>query len=342
MNHNMRTWVDDIISSGRQCAFPLMAYAGIELTQVPLDDIVRNGAQQAACVVALAARYSAVASVTVMDLSVESEAFGSEMRTMVNEIPTIAGSIVRDAEDAERLTVPEIGSGRTSVYLEAASRAAAEIKDTPVFGCHIGPFSLAGRLCGMTETLMNVHTDPEMLHIVLQKTAEFLVNYARAFKEAGVNGIIIAEPAAGLISPDHCDEFSSQYIASIVNAVQDDRFMVILHNCGGIGNHAVSMASTGAAGLHFGNSADMMKVLTEIPSGILVLGNIDPVGVLKEGTEDDIQHEMLRLLRDTSGYSNFVLSTGCDVPPGTPLCNIDTFFRVLEEYNRKMQYGKCL
>lgn len=59
------------------------------------------------------------------------------------------------------------------------------------------------------------------------------VNYlSNLFKLAGSNGIIIAEPATGLLSPAQCDEFSSQYVKRIVEAVQDDYFLVILHNCG--------------------------------------------------------------------------------------------------------------
>lgn len=340
MKRNMRKWIDDIRASKTRCAFPLMAYNGAELTRTRLNDVVTNGTCQAECVSALAARYPSAASVMVMDLSVEAEAFGSETRTMGNETPTIIGSIVHDAGGAERLVVPEVGAGRTGVYLDAAARASADITDRPVFGCLIGPFSLAGRLCGMTETLMNVHSEPEMLHVVLRKTTAFILKYARAFKESGVQGIVIAEPAAGLISPVHCDEFSSQYIASIVDAVQDDEYMVILHNCGGAGAHAESMESTGAMGLHFGNSAVMAGVLRDVSPGTLACGNLDPVGVLKNGTEEDVHRAALQLLHDTSGYSNFILSTGCDVPPGTPLENIDAFFRALETYNEEVRCGK--
>jgi len=38
-------------------------------------------------------------------------------------------------------------------------------------------------------------------------------------------------------------------------------------------------------------------------------------------------------LQKTEGFRNFIISSGCDVPSGTPLENIDAFFETLKEYN---------
>ena len=96
-------------------------------------------------------------------------------------------------------------------------------------------------------------------------------------KETGVNGVIIAEPAAGLVSNEDCSSFSSTYISRIVEELQDDNFMIVLHNCGNTGHCTAAMVETKAAGLHFGNKIDMVQVLQECPEDILVMGNIDPV-----------------------------------------------------------------
>ena len=54
----------------------------------------------------------------------------------------------------------------------------------------------------------------------------------QSFQGSRRGRLIIAEPAAGLLSPEQCAEFSSPYVKKVVDAVQDDNFMVILHNCG--------------------------------------------------------------------------------------------------------------
>jgi uroporphyrinogen decarboxylase len=332
MRINMRQWVGDILNSAERKAFPLMAGTGAVLAGLPFADVLRDARKQASCIRALALRYDPAAHVTLMDLSVEAQAFGGETRWMGDETPTITGRVVTDTASAEALGIPAMGAGRTGLYLEAA-RLAAESANRPVFGCHIGPFSLAGRLCGMTEALMDVHADPGMLHAVLGKCADFLMRYARAFRDAGVNGVVIAEPAAGLMSPSQCDEFSSRYAKEIIDAVQDDEFMVILHNCGATLRHVDSMVSTGAMGLHFGNIVDMAEVLAQMPPRILACGNLDPARLLKAGTLEEVRGKTLELLHRTAGFGNFLLSSGCDIPAAAPLENIDMMFGALRAYN---------
>lgn len=40
------------------------------------------------------------------------------------------------------------------------------------------------------------------------------------------------------------------------------------------------------------------------------------------------------LLEKTASYKNFVLSSGCDVPSGTPLENVDAFFDTVDKFNQ--------
>jgi len=225
-------------------------------------------------------------------------------------------------------------SGRIPQYLMAAELAAKNIRNIPVFAGCIGPISLAGRLFDMTEIMTAAYIEPQTVELLLKKCTEFLSAYVKAYKKCGVGGIIIAEPAAGMLSEEMCQQFSSDYIKTIVAENQDENFLVILHNCGNTGHVTQSMVSTGAAGLHFGNKINMVQVLKEVPSNILVLGNLDPVGVFKMGTPDSIQRETLELLKKTSAYPNFVISSGCDTPPGVSFENIKAFFNAVTIANK--------
>jgi uroporphyrinogen decarboxylase len=332
MNKNINKSREDIFKSDVRCAFPIMTYVGLALTDFSVLDVVQDGKKQAQCMQALAGRYASAGFVTIMDLSVESEAFGAQIKFAEHETPTVIGQLITDRSAALALKIPDIGAGRTSVYLDAAKIAAVTISDRPVFGCHIGPFSLAGRLCDMSSIFMKLLNDPGTVHIVLEKCTQFLINYAKAYKMAGTQGIFIAEPAAGLISPAHCDEFSSRYVSRIVEAVQDENFMVVLHNCGNTKKLVHSMLSTKAQGFHFGNAVNMLDILPQIPEPVLAFGNIDPATIFKQGTTEEVKVKTSALLECTKEYRNFVLSSGCDIPPGTPLENIDAFFAALEEY----------
>ena len=84
----------------------------------------------------------------------------------------------------------------------------------------------------VTEIMYLLYDEPDAVHTVLEKATEFLIDYISAFKEAGADGVVIAEPLAGLLSPKMNREFSVPYFEKIVKSVQTDEFSVIYHNCG--------------------------------------------------------------------------------------------------------------
>jgi len=330
---NMRNWVQNIIKSNERIAIPIMTNPGIELTQKTVLKAVTDGYVHFEAVKTLSEKFPSAACTVIMDLTVEAEAFGASVNFSDNEIPSVTGRLVSDLESIEELSIPDMTKARIPVFLTANKLLAENIKNKPVFGGCIGPFSLAGRLFDMSELMMACYTDPEIAELLLKKITQFLTDYCLALKKTGVNGVIIAEPAAGLLSNDFCSEFSSKYIKSVINSVQDDYFMVIFHNCGNAGNCNAAMFETDAMAFHFGNKIDMTAVLKESPKEKLSMGNIDPVTVLKLSNSDEVYFQTLDLLKKTSEFPNFVLSTGCDVPPNTPIANITAFYQALQDYN---------
>jgi uroporphyrinogen decarboxylase len=336
MNKNMKQWVKSIIDSSDRKAMPIMTYPGLQLTGDNIMNMVTRGEVQYECIMALTSRYPTIASATlIMDLSVEAEAFGSKINYHQNDIPTVSGRLINNFDELNKLRIPEIGTGRTEEYLKASRLCAENITDRPVFGGIIGPFSLAGRLYGITEMMTAILMEPDGAHELLSKCVTFLKQYIDGFKEAGTHGIVIAEPAAGLLSADQCHEFSSEYVKMLVGSFQNEHFIFILHNCGNTTNLVNSMVSTGCIGFHFGNAVDMLDILPKAPDDRLVFGNIDPAGILKNGSKEIIISTTIDLLERTSSYKNFILSSGCDIPPGTPLSNIDAYFEALQIYNNK-------
>ena len=93
------------------------------------------------------------------------------------------------------------------------------------------------------------------------------------------------------------------------------------------------MVATGAEAFHFGNKCDMAAVTRDVPPTALAMGNLDPVSVFKEASPEQMRNATATLLERMKEFPNFVLSSGCDTPPHTPIANIDTFFDTLREYN---------
>ena len=337
MKLNMQKWLNSLKGTGAKKPIPVLSFPCVSLLGITVRELISDSELQAKGMKLVADRTDAGASVSFMDLSVEAECFGATVVVSDDEVPTVKGRIINDMDEAEALEIPAIGSGRTQIYIDAIEKACKEITDRPVLAGMIGPYSLAARLFDVSEIMMDCYDDPDMVHTVLEKVTVFLIEYAKAYKAVGANGIVMAEPVAGLLSPTLEEEFSSPYVKQIVDAVQDYSFVVIYHNCGdNVPKMLDSIMTTGCAAYHFGNAMDMEKdIIPQVSADTVVMGNIDPAGTLRMGTPEKVREETLGLLTKCSKYPNFVLSSGCDIPPMTPWTNIDAFFAAFDEF-----YGK--
>jgi len=329
----MKHWVERIINNPQRVAIPIMTHPGIEYIRKTVKEAVTDGRIHFEAIHALDQRFPAAACTVIMDLTVEAEAFGAEVIFPDNEIPAVTGRLLTDKESVEQLIIPDMSAGRVQEYLQANRLAAQHITDKPILGGCIGPFSLAGRLYDLSELMIACYCEPDVAKTLLLKCAEFLKSYCGELKKQGVQGIIIAEPAAGLLSNEGCMEFSSEYIRPIVEELQDDHFIIVLHNCGNTGHCTEAMLATKAAGYHFGNKMDMVTALQQCPSDVLVMGNLDPVSIFKSASPQEMKFSTEKLLIDTNDFPNFVLSSGCDIPPHIPQDNIKAFYEALTEYN---------
>ena len=334
MKINMKQWVADIIHQKKVTAMPVMTHPGIELNGNTVREAVSNGKVHAEAVIKLTQAYQSAAACTIMDLTTEAESFGAEIAFSDEAVPAVVGHMLTDVKSINELQVPSLSAGRIPQYLKANLLAARAIQDRPVFAGCIGPFSLAGRLYDMSEIMVLIYEHPDAAHTLLAKCTQFIEKYCEALKQTGVNGVLMAEPAAGLMSNDDCKTFSSAYVKYIVNEVQDDNFIVVLHNCGNQGHCTEAMVETGAAAYHFGNKCQMEEVIKEVPPTALAMGNLDPVSLFKDGTPEQMRKATLDLLEKTRQYPNFVLSSGCDTPPHTPIENVNEFFKALDDWNK--------
>ncbi len=327
---NMNNWRESVIY-GPKKPFPLLSYPSVQDLHITVKEMCCSSSYQAIGMRLIADRYDMLASTAYMDLSVEAEAFGAFTVYGADEIPTITGRLIKDMEDAEKLEVPEIGAGRTGTCIRTISKAIRLINDKPIFAGCTGPFSLAGRLLNVNDIMMDCYEDPELVHLVLKKASAFILKYVKALKKAGADGVIMAEPLAGILSPALAREFSTEYVRQIVDEVQDEKFMVMYHNCGNNVNYMVSeLIDTGSMAFHFGEHANMKDLLEKLPSDRLVLGNISSANAFKNNTVENMNLVVRRLLADCGGYKNFIPSSSCDVPPATYWENIDEFFHTIE------------
>lgn len=336
---NMDNWLSQQISSKETKAMPLLSYPSIQLMFINVEELCQDSNCQALGMKLLADRYDMPIASGYMDLSVEAEAFGAKCIHKPYEIPTIVGQLISTQEEADALRVPELGEGRTGVAIEGIRKAKMIISDRPVFANCCGPFSLAGRLMDVNEILLETLEDPDLVHTVLEKATEFILKYIKAFKAVGADGLIMAEPLAGLLSGGLMQEFSTEYVKRIADEVQDKEFIIMYHNCAnGMERKTQETIDTGCKMFHYGDKTNMVKVLEQMPKDVMILGNISPSAVFKADSSLKMAKDTQNLLLRCMDHDNFMISSGCDIPADTTIENIDKFFEVvqLHAYKRKI------
>ena len=328
MNVSKLLW--DVAKADTHRGLPILSFPAAQKLNVTVEQLVKDASLQAQTMEIIATQTETLAAVSLMDLSVEAEAFGAKVQFFTDEVPAVIGQLVSDMDEAEALAVPDLTKGRAAICVEGIRLAKERITDKPVLAGMIGPYSLAGRLMDVTEIMYICYDEPEAVHAVLEKVTQYLIQYAGAMKQAGADGIVIAEPLAGILSPDMAAEFSHPYVKRIVEAMQAEDFAVVYHNCGNSVSHMLpGIFAIGASAYHFGNAVDMAAVMAAAPADCLCMGNVDPAAQFVQGTPESMTEATNALLAQCGHYKNFVPSSGCDIPYHAKWENIQAFFNAL-------------
>lgn len=331
---NSKKWLQDTMRSPVKRGLPILSFPCTALMGVTVRELIGSADLMAQGMKTVADRVKSAAAVSMMDLSLEAEAFGAPVRFSDNEVPVVPTGIVKDEETLAAMRVPKVGDGRTGIFIEAVEKACKLITDRPVFAGAIGPFSLCSRLVGVSEAMIMCMMQPQLMIDTLKKATPFIIEYVKAMKDTGAAGLIMAEPMTGLLSPKLAKEHSEPFVKEIIDAVQDDNFIVIYHNCGGsVPKILDSVLAVGASGYHFGNAINMKEILERVPSEIAVLGNVDPSAYFCLGTPEQMRERVLTLMRECCPeHPNYIISSGCDMAAQAKWENIDAFFAAIDEY----------
>ncbi len=298
---------------------PLMGFPGIQLTHSTIWQNEFNARMQFETISALVARFRPDAAFFMMDLAVEAGAIGLPVVFPQSESPTVKQHPVHTIADLDQFrAIDVLYDGRVRTYISVMEQMAAAL-DIIKGAYVIGPFTLAGLMMGATELAMATIEKRDLVHAAATLATDVIIRYGQALVAAGADMVCVLEPTATFISPRAFDEFSGHYVRQIFEALDT---IGILHICGDTEHLIKPMCDTGAQGLSLDAPVDFPSAITQMPEDVVLIGNLDPVRVLTNGASAEVKSATHALLDAMAPYPNFILSTGCDLPPETPLDNI--------------------
>jgi len=262
----------------------------------------------------------------------EASDLGLDVEWPGDSLPVRRAILLQAPEQAADLDLvaPEDGP-RMSDRLEAVRRLRERVgDDVPVMGWVEGAFALASVLRGDTNLLLDIHDRPEWLKELLDRLVELGVAFARAQVEAGAHIIGLGDSMGSLVSPRQYRDFVLPYEQRVFAAVREAGAIPRLHICGNTRHLLADMAASGARIVDLDWMVDLRKAALAFgPSGPAPCGNFDPVGVMLQGTPEEVEAAVRRCA--AAGGPRHFSAAGCEVPDGTPDANLLAHARSLRE-----------
>jgi uroporphyrinogen decarboxylase len=330
---------------------PLMGYPGLTKTGATVRQALQDSNAQFEALDALGRAFSPDVLFCFMDLTAEAEALGARVAFSEGQPPSVVEHSISVEEDwkAGRVLDPE-RDGRLRVFIRTMERMKKNL--AMARGAYVtGPLTLAGEVVGIKKVLKGMIRDDRSVRRLLQFTAEVAKGYAQRLVEAGADIICILEPSAALVSPRHYHEFSKGPVEEISGSLDA---ITLLHICGDVTPLIPEMIKTRVHGISIDSAVDIVGVLGQLDGRMAVAGNIDPVKEMVFSTPEGVRERVVGLRMRAQQYeralvsrchrvvgegddpgqgihSNFILSTGCDLPPEVPLENIRAFMEGARE-----------
>ena len=262
----------------------------------------------------------------------EAADFGLKVEFPEDDLPLAKEPLLSDPADLAGLRplVPEEGR-RMSDRLEAVRSFRSRVGGrAPIMGWVEGALAEAADLRGMGALLTDLILRPAWVEELLEVCGETAVRFARAQMEAGADIIGLGDAVSSQISAEMYRRFALPHEQRIFQAVHDLGGTTRLHICGDTTHLLPLMLTSGADIIDLDWMVDLAAAAETAQDRAALCGNFDPVGVMLQGTPEQVYAATLACLR--SGGKRVFSMAGCEIPVGTPAQNLAAQSRAIADY----------
>jgi MtaA/CmuA family methyltransferase len=194
-----------------------------------------------------------------------------------------------------------------------------------------GPCGAAADLRGINTLMVDFYDDPPFVRDLFTFVVEVGLRFARAQVEAGADLIGVGDPAASLVGPKLYEEFVWPFERKLVDGIHALGARVRLHVCGQALRILDGIGRLGCDIVDLDSLVPMGEAREKMGPDQVLLGNLDPVRDLWNGTPESVYRAVAECHRQAGG--RYVVAAGCEVPRDTPAANV----RAMIRYARKHQ-----
>lgn len=252
----------------------------------------------------------------------ETSAFGADVRFDGDSAP-VASHIIHSYEDTLKLSVPDVyASERTLDRIKAVELFKEKLPSGfPIIGWVEGAFAETADLMGVSELMMELVLAPEHIKELMNKTLAVAKDFAAAQIKAGANIIGVGDAVCSQISSDMYREFVQESHRELFAHIHSMGALVKLHICGNITHILEDLATEDIDILDVDWMVSMGEAADKMGPDTMICGNLDPVSVVMNGTEETIREKFAEIKKSINP-ENWIFMAGCEIPRDTPVENM--------------------
>lgn len=283
------------------------------------------------------------ASILFSDILTVPDAMGLGLYFEEGEGPKFERTLCEEA-DIQKLTVPDMA--RLQYVFDAVSQIRKSINGrVPLIGFSGSPWTLATYMVegkGGTDFLTTkkmAYARPDLLHRILDITAQAVTQYLNAQIAAGAQAVMIFDSWGGALSHNAYREFSLQYMEKIIAGLtreHDGRIVPRIAFTKGGGLWLEAQADIGADALGLDWTVDIGEARRRVGHKVALQGNLDPAILLS--TPEAIEKEVATILASYGYGHGHVFNLGHGItqwtPPENAACMLNAVRTHSSQYHR--------
>ncbi len=274
------------------------------------------------------------------------EALGSQMGYSDTRASYLLEPVLKDYKMLENMKVVNpYEDGRLPIILKALGKIKKELGDEVNVGSGVaGPISAACMVRGVNNIMKDFIRDKENLHKLLDFMVECNLAYIKAvYEEYGlVCGIGDPLSSENLISPIQFKEVVEPYLRKTIDGIYKITGQKpSLHICGKTKSIWPILGDMNISTFSVDNCEDLEELKRVMGSKVCIIGNIDPVSVIRNGTVDDVYNSVKSCIEKAADSpKGYMIASGCDIPSGAPMENIKAVVDATKKYSSGIRLGR--
>jgi uroporphyrinogen decarboxylase len=269
-------------------------------------------------------RFAFDGAILFSDILVVPHAMGMDLSFVAGEGPRLAPPM---AEASIRDLQPHME--RLDPIYETVRRVKAELKPAITFlGFAGSPWTVATYMIAgqgsrdQAEARQLGYSDPGKLDALLDTVAQITVDYLSSQIEAGVDAVQLFDSWAGSLSPSQFERYVIARTAWIVDQLKRRHpdTPIIGFPKGAGGKLRAYAAETGVDALGLDETVDPAWAVSELPAGLPVQGNLDPLALVAGG---EALTTAVRRILDALGDRPHIFNLGHGIQQTTPIAHVE-------------------